>query len=427
MTFNLMKKLELPSGFVRVWLQGVALLCGLSLSVPGPLSLESQALAADHVPDLLQAGDETGGGGADAHEPEGARPRRFVRENRGKRPGREKEEGLLSEETFAALNSGKQDRLGEKKPAFARGVQSEPRDVFSQLPVELIEAQLYPRLSVPEVINFAIKSKRCWDRLPAYFRLQSAREWILLTDLKIEDSQWVSYFQHAGPLHDIESLRLSCCRVNLGLLPLLPKTLKSLVVSDLRHTDGTQLNPRDVEALGQALFKLPHLQVLVLRNSVPSQKSLQALKLGRLAQVRTLALQGFRLGGVGHKSVGLASLKQLVILRLVNCDLGCDGGAGLRAFSSASFPCLKKLWLDGNRLGPVGASELHLEKLTCLSELSLGSNPLGAEGIRALRLEQLPSLQALFVDSCQLTQENLAELRAALPACKIITQPRKGR
>lgn len=131
--------------------------------------------------------------------------------------------------------------------------------------------------------------------------------------------------------------------------------------------------------------------------------ALATLALGGATQ---LELPYVRIGDAGAQALATSpALANLEHLDLRYAGIGDDGIGAL----AASLPRVRRLHLQRNRIGPVGA--VALARLGALVELDLRYNPLGAEGARALAAAPfLPQLARLALYRADVTADGARAL-----------------
>lgn len=133
--------------------------------------------------------------------------------------------------------------------------------------------------------------------------------------------------------------------------------------------------------------------------------------LGKLADLASLEI--LNLAGTQVTDAGLIHLKELTELKwlvLSDTDITAAGLVHLEGLYR-----LEGLFLIGTQITDVGLQQL--EGLTSLKELNLSNTNITDAGLE--HLMGLPSLKSLNLAGTQVTDAGVAELRAALPDCKV--------
>ena len=152
---------------------------------------------------------------------------------------------------------------------------------------------------------------------------------------------------------------------------------------------------------------LEQLRTLSLEGTQITDAGLEQLK--GLEQLQVLRLPGTHITGAGLEQ--LKGLKQLRILELWQTQIT---DAGLKYLVDGS-KMLETLDLSENQITDAGLE--HLKGLTALPVLVLDKTNITDAGLQ--QLSGLKELQYLYLRGTQITDEAIAELRKALPNCKI--------
>ena len=140
-----------------------------------------------------------------------------------------------------------------------------------------------------------------------------------------------------------------------------------------------------------ALIVHQHFDNYVLGNA-EVEKLADACANGALSQCRALVLSCMRIGdsglGIMMRGIRRGAFPQLVQLALAMCQIGDEGAAAISS-ACGRLKKLRTLRLEGNRIGDAGAIALaggNLPQLTSLylQRLESGDNPIGDEGATAL-------------------------------------------
>lgn len=202
-------------------------------------------------------------------------------------------------------------------------------------------------------------------------------------------------------------------------------TLKSLTILELRSVQITDAGMKELAALKS-------LESLFLNDTKVSSNGLN--ELANQQALRLLYLNGTKVSSEGLRAIGsLSSLKSLGLFRAGVTDKGLKELASLTSLHSLDLPALrisdegfkelaklkniKRLNLYLTKISDDGIKELS--SLQNLVELNLCDTGVTDKAVKNLAL--IKSLQSLDLSKTEVSSKGLAELRLALPNCKIQT------
>lgn len=212
------------------------------------------------------------------------------------------------------------------------------------------------------------------------------------------------------------------CLFSLGIAALLPSALLAQTADEMAAVLFAKVPPSRAAAIA-ALKKLEPRKGKIVYFQ-PGDESVQKINnLPKLSENMVRALQWFPevedLSLTGHIEemndwvAYLKPLKNLHLLALDNKKLTDDG---LKKLSELQFPKLTDLYIYNSAVTDDGMQ--YLKRLQTVRKLSLVDSGISDAGLE--HLKALKNLEVLAIRGTKVTKAGAADLKKALPKCKVV-------